>query len=1081
MALDAGTVNAKIRVDTATLRADLTQANSAFSTFGQQMNVTALGMAKTWVTAFTGVGAAIGAVIAVANGFKQAIVTFADFEQSMANVASVSKASAEDFERLKAAAEEAGAATRFSASEAADALYYLASAGFTATQSVDALNGVLMLAGATQSDLASTSETVASTISQFGLEAEDAGRVANVFTAAITNSQATMDKLATSMRYVGPVAAAFGYSLESVTGLLQILYNNGYDASQAGTALRSTFADLSNSASPAIAKLNELGVSFESVNPATNSFTDILGALAEAGLTTADVMAVFGDRAGPAMITLLGAGTDAINQYTEAVTGTNAAAVAYARQNDSLLGKVDELTSAAEGLAITFGEQLGPFLRDVVEIGTGFILFLTEAIPYLGTFLGSILSPISALADLGSGMLNVQDAADRFRVGMTEANEILASTNNSIADVQRFREQARVINDLSDEYDTLSAKSVLTKEEQEKLDGVVKTLAETVPEATTAFDKYGNAMEINTETARAYSLSLLDNAETIARTTLDSLKAQRELASARSRDFEAERTEAKRRYDESTARLKKMEGTYRSVLAIETTLAAETADAVDEFGEIDQQKLTSAYRKATQAMKELGLIGATEMDRLDEGAKGLAEVWQISSGSILGEYRQLLGTSEKLFQTWKKFDDSARESDKLIQDIAAAEAELASIQAKKNAITEEGTKKTKEELEAEQKAADEEARKDKEEAERKRQKDKDDEDRKIIEKEWHKKRLEQSGERMALLDLEEKEAIAQAEKVGAKTTDIVDYYAKERKKILDEEKKENKKKDDDETQKMKDAFEERLDEAKKWYSAVSDLAVDFFSALADLRVADIENEIEALDAKTEAQLAQLEAAHQAELEAAGVGEQTALEKAQAELAAAVAANNAEKISEAQLAVTKAQIDAKYEAQKSALEEESARKKAKLEYQAALATWESRKLSAAAQIPMMIMTAVGSGWQAPWPYSPAFAAAFGIAAGATGASQLAAVAASKPEKPSFSTGGIVIGPSGNDNIEANLTAGEIVMNAKQQARLMSILNGEAAGVGQSGGNFTIILEDLGLPLAKATGPWFANNTVRYRPT
>ena len=139
------------------------------------------------------------------------------------------------------------------------------------------------------------------------------------------------------------------------------------------------------------------------------------------------------------------------------------------------------------------------------------------------------------------------------------------------------------------------------------------------------------------------------------------------------------------------------------------------------------------------------------------------------------------------------------------------------------------------------------------------------------------------------------------------------------------------------------------------------------------------------------------------------------------------------------------------------------------------------LSAAAQIPMMILSAVASGWQAPWPTSPAFAAAFGIAAGATGAIQLAAVAASKPEKPSFSTGGIVIGPSGNDNIEANLTAGEIVMNAKQQARLMSILNGEAAGVGQSGGNFTIILEDLGLPLAKATGPWFANNTVRYRPT
>lgn len=1091
MPIDAGTVTAKIRVDTATLRADLLQANTAFSTFGQQMNVSALGMAKTWVTAFAGIGTAIAAVVAIAQGLKSAVNTFAEFEQSMANVASVSKASAEDFAKLQEAAEAAGASTRFTASQAADALYYLASAGFTATQSVDALNGVLYLAGATGADLASTSETVASAISQFGLEASDAARVANVFTAAITNSQATMDKLAVSMRYVGPIAAAFGYTLEDVTGILQILYNNGYEASQAGTALRSTFADLSNAASPAIKKLNDLGVSFEEVNPATHSFSEILDVLAEAGLSAADVMAIFGDRAGPAMVTLLNEGSEAVDAYTEAVTGTNAAAVAYARQNDTLKGDLDILKSAVEGLAIAFGKELSPFLRDVVVLFTEFIGFLTDATPIAAQFFEVLTAPITYLADLGAELTSAKLAADQFSDGIAESADSLNRANQSIEDVKNLRAQSETIKTLADEYDRLSSQASLTEEEQSRLDEVVGTLAETVPEATTAFDEYGKAMEVNTGIARDYSESLLDNAEVIARSTVDSLKAQQEAAARRKADIERERAAAKQRYTETTAQLKAQEAAYKSVYAIQTTLENELALAGESNGEARR----AAYQKATQALLEIGLIGETELDRLDEGARGLAEVWQISTQDILSDYRELSTQAEKNLKDWQSLEDAALESDRLLKDLAVAEQNLADIQEKKGQLQQQNNETTREtiELTQEQKAAQREAERErlKAEEEQKRRL----EERRNIEEDYYRRVLEQQGDKRTLLELDYAKAIAEANRVGADKTNIEAFYAEERIRLTKEEEEEKKRLQEEgaknsKTQEEKDfdewkaLMDEKLDYYGGWYESVASLAVGFFTALADLRQADIDNEIASLEAKTEAQLQQLDQEYQAQLEAAGLAEQTALEKAQAELEIAKASNDQKAINEAQLAVRKAQIDQNYENAKSAIEAEAAKKKAQLEYKAALAAWEARMLASAAQIPIMVLNAVASGWQAPWPASPIVAAAFGATALATGIVQTAAIAAAKPKKQNFATGGIVTGPPGTDIIDARLTAGEIVMNEAQQARLMRLLNGqESMGPGgqQVAGVLTVVLEDMGLVLAKATGPYFANGMVRLKPT
>jgi len=289
------------------------------------------------------------------------------FEQSMANAASVAGATGDDFARMTALAREMGSKTVFSASQAADALYYMASAGYKVDQMADSIQATLNLASATQSDLAFTTDTVISTLNQFGLEANQAERVTNVFAAAIGNSMANMEKLSNSMSYVGPVANSLGYSIEETTGALSVLYNAGYDGSTAGTSLRQSLVALMNPTSAALDVFKELGLTYEEVNPATNDLATIIDRLGAAGMDTSQAMKVFGARAGPGMLALLSAGGDAVRDMTESITGTNKATEMAEVQLDTLQGQVKILKSELEEIAISFGDVLIPIIRQFIQ------------------------------------------------------------------------------------------------------------------------------------------------------------------------------------------------------------------------------------------------------------------------------------------------------------------------------------------------------------------------------------------------------------------------------------------------------------------------------------------------------------------------------------------------------------------------------------------------------------------------------------------------------------------------------------------------------------------------------------------
>ncbi len=305
----------------------------------------------------------IGAALTLSLGLV--VNTTAQFQQSMANTQSVIGATVDELGQLTDAAREMGKVSVFSASQAADAMFFLASAGLNTEKVIAALGGTMDLAAATMSDLAFTTETVVSTLAAFGLQAQDSDRVANVFAATISGSQATMEKLATAMSFVAPVARAVNLSLEETSAILGRLFTSGIAASTAGTALRMAFAQLLKPSEDAKEALDRLRIVTKTADGNIRNFIDIIRDLEVAGLTAADAMTIFGVRAGPALLTLVNQGASAIDNLTRRVTGTNKAAEMAALQIATFQGQMKLLKSAAQELQIVIGTQLLPTLTDL--------------------------------------------------------------------------------------------------------------------------------------------------------------------------------------------------------------------------------------------------------------------------------------------------------------------------------------------------------------------------------------------------------------------------------------------------------------------------------------------------------------------------------------------------------------------------------------------------------------------------------------------------------------------------------------------------------------------------------------------
>ena len=308
------------------------------------------------------------------------VKTAADFEASMSKVAAVSGATGSELEALSAKAREMGSKTKFSASEAAEAMNYMAMAGWKTEDMLSGIEGVMNLAAASGEDLATTSDIVTDALTAFGLSAQDSGHFADVLAAASSNANTNVSMMGETFKYCAPIAGALGFSVEDTAEAIGLMANAGIKSTQAGTSLRTIMTNLSGEVKICGENIGEVTVATTNADGSMRDLSDILAdcRTAFSGLSESEKAAaaesLVGKNAMSGFLALMNAGEGDIAKLSGAIDNCNGAAQSMAdTMNNNLEGQLTILKSQLQELAISFGEILLPAVKKIVGWVQGFI------------------------------------------------------------------------------------------------------------------------------------------------------------------------------------------------------------------------------------------------------------------------------------------------------------------------------------------------------------------------------------------------------------------------------------------------------------------------------------------------------------------------------------------------------------------------------------------------------------------------------------------------------------------------------------------------------------------------------------
>ena len=337
-------------------------------------------LAKGAAAALTAVSAALGAMAGYA------VKVGSDFEAGMSEVAAISGATGDELAALTAKAKEMGASTKFSATESAEALKYMAMAGWDTQSMLDGLPGIMNLAAASGEELGAVSDIVTDALTAFGLSASDAGHFADVLAKASSSSNTNVSMMGATFKYAAPLAGALGYSIEDCAQAIGLMANAGIKGEQAGTSFRAMLTRLASPTDDVAAAMSQLGISLTDAQGNMLPLSDVLGQLREgfAGLDeqqkAAMASTIAGQEAMSGLLAIVNAAPEDYEALAASIADADGAAQSMAdTMQDNLQGQITILKSAVEGLGIEFYESIQEPLKDVVKTGIGYIGELSSA------------------------------------------------------------------------------------------------------------------------------------------------------------------------------------------------------------------------------------------------------------------------------------------------------------------------------------------------------------------------------------------------------------------------------------------------------------------------------------------------------------------------------------------------------------------------------------------------------------------------------------------------------------------------------------------------------------------------------
>ena len=554
--------SAKLDAQLGALKDQQEQAAAEANTFGAK-SAAAFGAIQEAIAA----AGIVAALKEITDAYLECVEIAGDFEEGMSNVEALSGATADEMALLSEKAKELGAATKYTAQESADAMGYMAMAGWNAQEMLAGMDGVINLAAASGEDLAMVSDIVTDNLTAFGLTAADTAHFADVLAAAATSSNTNVSIMGETFKQSASIAGALGYSIEDVAVAVGLMANSGVKGSIAGTALKNTFNGLLEGVTLTASAFGEYDYTAIKADGTMKSFSETIDELRVyfEQMTEAErvnnAMALAGQRGYNGLLAILNATDEDYASLTDSINNCTGAAKRMADiKMDNLNGDLELMNGAWEALQNTIGEQFIPEMRMLYQLGEDIGDSLNEFVQEHPAMMKALAAFVAIIAVATSGVLAfgaaaklaaalklgaLFAAAGPLMLGVAAFGALTAAVvgfvsaaNEGVPSVKELTDAARELGDALEDADksyqasatdiaataavadtyisrleTLEAVTDRTDEQQTEWHNTLALLANAIPELAEYIDLTNDTIDGGTAALRANTEAWKQNAE----------------------------------------------------------------------------------------------------------------------------------------------------------------------------------------------------------------------------------------------------------------------------------------------------------------------------------------------------------------------------------------------------------------------------------------------------------------------------------------------------------------------------------------------------------------------------------------
>ena len=493
----------RLSSEMAELKKKQDEAAESAESFGEKSNQAITTVANAFAAA--GIAATLHEIY---EAYMECVSVAGNFEESMSNVEALSGANNAELQQLKDLAKELGATTKFTAKESADAMGYMAMAGWDAQQMLAGMPGVLQLAAASGEDLAMVSDIVTDSMTAFGLSAADTSRYADILAATAANANTSVGVMGETFKYAAPVAGALGYSVEDVATAIGLMANSGIKGSNAGTTLRNIFNGLLDSVTLTSDAFGEYELSAVKADGTMADFATTLDELRYyfSQMTEAEQVqnatVIAGQRGYSGLLAILNATEEDYAKLTESINNSSGAAQRMADiKMDNMNGQLTLLNSAWEAIQTTVGEQFTPTLADLYGWGAKTLSGINSFLQKHPALIKSVTAFVGVLGAVSAGVAG-------YSAVTKVAIPLMQTFTASIPGVNLIMGATVAVAALTAGIVALTASSDDSVPSVKELTEAARQMEETMAAASASYGEVTNSTEATANVAEMYIAKL---------------------------------------------------------------------------------------------------------------------------------------------------------------------------------------------------------------------------------------------------------------------------------------------------------------------------------------------------------------------------------------------------------------------------------------------------------------------------------------------------------------------------------------------------------------------------------------------